>query len=89
MKRKIYYTISDVMPALRKFVFALNGWLFGAKFCNHLFKANEMQPRDSEGNVKWECCKCKKMFVAECGLDILRNGRCDGRWDLPNKYLQI
>ncbi len=54
--------------------------------CKHLFKANEMQPRDENGNVKWECCKCHKLFVATHGLAILEQGKCDGRWDLPNKY---
>lgn len=57
------------------------------KPCQHLFKANEMQPRGKDGKVKWECCKCHKLFMEECGLDVLRHGKCDGRWDLPNKYM--
>lgn len=48
--------------------------------CKHLFKGKEMQTRDENGMVKWQCCKCKKVFVAECGLDILRHGKCDGVW---------
>lgn len=59
------------------------------KPCNHLFKANEMQPRDENGKVKWECSRCHKLFVEECGLDVLRHGKCDGRWDLPNKYYEL
>jgi len=39
-----------------------------------------MQSRDENGIVKWQCCKCKKVFAAECGLDILRHGKCDGVW---------
>ena len=48
--------------------------------CKHLFKGKEMQSRDENGIVKWQCCKCKKVFAAECGLDILRHGKCDGVW---------
>jgi hypothetical protein len=55
--------------------------------CKHLFKANEMQPRDETGNVRWVCSKCGKLFTAHCGLDILAKGTCDGRWDLPNEYI--
>ena len=48
--------------------------------CKHLFRGKEMQTRDENGMVKWQCCKCKKVFVAECGLDILKHGKCDGVW---------
>lgn len=47
-----------------------------------------MQPRDENGNVKWRCSKCNKVFTATYGLAILENGTCDGRWDLPNKYIE-
>jgi len=40
-----------------------------------------MQPRGKDGKVKWECCKCHKLFIEECGLDVLRHGKCDGRWE--------
>lgn len=59
------------------------------KPCNHLFKANEMQPRDKNGMVKWECSRCHKVFVEKCGLDVLQYGDCDGRWDLPNKFYDL
>jgi hypothetical protein len=39
-----------------------------------------MQCRDENGNVKWKCCKCNKVFVEPCGLDILKHGKCTGRW---------
>ena len=39
-----------------------------------------MQFRDKNGMVKWKCCKCNKIFVATCGLEILENGKCTGNW---------
>ena len=50
------------------------------KTCKHLFEPYDMQDRDADGNVKWKCCKCNKLFVAECGLDILKNEQCTRRW---------
>jgi hypoxanthine-guanine phosphoribosyltransferase len=44
----------------------------------HKFYLNDLQERDNNGNVTWSCFKCGKVFVAECGLDILKNGRCVG-----------
>ena len=46
--------------------------------CMHKFYLNDLQERDNNGNVTWSCFKCGKVFVAECGLDILKNGRCVG-----------
>lgn len=48
--------------------------------CRHLFIGKDLRPRDKNGIVRWPCCKCKKVFEAECGLDILKNGRCIGIW---------
>ena len=45
-----------------------------------MFDPPDMQNRDENGNVKWKCCKCGKLFVEHCGLDILKNGKCTGRW---------
>jgi len=42
----------------------------------HKFYLNDLQGRDNNGNVTWSCFKCEKVFIAECGLDILKNGRC-------------
>lgn len=42
----------------------------------HKFNLNDLQDRNSDGNVTWSCFKCKKVFNAECGLDILKNGGC-------------
>jgi len=53
---------------------------FKQKLCKHFFKASEMQLRDADGNVKWKCSKCGKLFIEKCGLDILRYGKCDGNW---------
>jgi len=53
---------------------------FKRKTCSHLFSPCDMQNRDENGNVKWKCFKCNKIFIAECGLDILKNGKCDGKW---------
>jgi hypothetical protein len=39
-----------------------------------------MQTRDENGMVKWNCCKCNKLFVEPYGLKILENGTCDGKW---------
>ncbi len=50
------------------------------RFCKHEFKGNEMQPRNSDGMVKWTCYKCDKMFVADHGLEILKHGKCIGDW---------
>ncbi len=35
-----------------------------------------MQPRNQEGNVIWPCCKCGKIYIEECGLDVLNHGKC-------------
>lgn len=53
-------------------------------FCRHLFDPPDMVLRDKNGVVKWKCCKCEKLFVAENGLDILVNGTCTGRWGIRN-----
>ena len=44
--------------------------------CRHKFNLNDLQERDNNGNVTWSCFKCGKVFVAECGLDILEYGKC-------------
>lgn len=56
------------------------------KTCSHLFKASDMKPRDEKGLIKWQCCKCSKVFVDNCGLDILNYGKCDGKWGDYNKH---
>ena len=53
---------------------------FKTKTCKHEFRGKDMQPRDNDGNVSWACYKCGKVFVAECGLDVLKNGKCIGEW---------
>lgn len=53
------------------------------KKCNHLFDPPDMQSRDENGNVHWGCCLCHKEFIAPCGLDILKHGKCTGRWGEP------
>ena len=53
-------------------------------YCNHLFRAKDMQTRDENGMVKWNCCKCNKLFVEPYGLKILENGTCDGKWGREN-----
>ena len=55
---------------------------FKRKKCSHLFDPPDMQSRDENGNVKWKCCKCDKVFVEHCGLDILKHGKCTGRWGI-------
>ena len=55
--------------------------LFQRITCKHLFRGIDMQTRNEEGIVKWQCYKCNKVFAAENGLDILKNGTCDGLWD--------
>lgn len=62
--------------------------LFKEVKCNHFFKASDLQPRDNNGLVKWQCCKCKKIFTENCGLDILKHGKCDGNWGDYNKYIE-
>jgi len=52
------------------------------KKCSHLFDPSDMQNRDENGNVKWKCCKCGKLFIENCGLDILKHGKCTGRWGI-------
>jgi hypothetical protein len=44
--------------------------------CRHKFKIKDMQPRNQEGNVIWPCCKCGKIYIEECGLDVLNHGKC-------------
>jgi len=53
---------------------------FKQRKCKHEFKGKEMKNRDYEGIVRWKCYKCNKVFSAECGLDILKNGKCIGEW---------
>jgi hypothetical protein len=53
---------------------------FRQRTCQHFFKVKDMQFRDENGQVKWKCSKCGKLFIEECGLDILRYGECDGNW---------
>lgn len=55
---------------------------FKQKKCSHLFDPSDMQNRDENGNVKWKCCKCDKLFVEHCGLDILKHGKCTGHWGI-------
>lgn len=50
------------------------------RFCKHEFYTHDMQPRNENGIVKWHCHKCKRLFQAECGIDILSNGKCIGHW---------
>lgn len=51
--------------------------------CKHEFYTKDMQYRDKYGIVRWPCQKCGKMFEAECGIDILSNGKCVGKWVEP------
>ena len=63
---------------------------FRRKICSHLFKAADMQSRDSNGIIHWPCSKCNKMFTAAYGLKILENGKCDGKWlDATNPSTQV
>lgn len=50
------------------------------KPCIHFFKVEDMGHRDETGYLKWPCSKCGKVFYEECGLDVLKHGRCDGNW---------
>lgn len=47
-------------------------------FCSHEFRLRDMKHRDNQGLVKWPCHKCKKLFMAESGLEILHKGKCIG-----------
>lgn len=62
----------------------MNNWIFLSflfqKICKHEFKGKDMQSRNIDGIVKWECHKCRKVFCAEYGLKILENGKCIGKW---------
>ena len=44
--------------------------------CSHKFNIQDLQERGNNGNVSWPCFKCGKIFIAECGLDVLKNGKC-------------
>lgn len=66
------------ISTLLAFVFSF----FHRTKCSHLFDPLDMQSRDEDGNVKWECCKCHQLFIEHCGLDILKHGKCTGRWGL-------
>ena len=57
-------------------------------FCHHEFHARDMRLRDEYGIVKWACQKCMRVFQAECGIDILSNGKCIGGWGQPKKLQQ-
>ena len=60
-------------------------WFSKPKKCAHEFYGYDMESRDENGNVHWPCSKCKKLFVAECGLDILRHGKAMGGWGLKDR----
>lgn len=64
---------------IRNLLYKMSG---NPKFCYHEFKGKDMMPRNKQGLVFWSCHKCKKEFQAECGLDILTNGKCIGDWKL-------
>ena len=55
------------------------------RLCNHVFDPPDMQIRDEGGLVRWPCYKCGRLFVDTCGLYILHNGRCTGRWSLTKE----
>ena len=59
------------MSKLNRIIFQLRKMI-----CMHKFNLKDLKERNSDGNVTWSCFKCKKVFIAECGLDILKNGRC-------------
>ena len=44
----------------------------------------DLTARDAKGNVSWKCHKCQKVFIANCGLDILKNGVCVGYKNLKH-----
>lgn len=46
-------------------------------FCNHQFKSSDLTGREEvDGeNIKWPCYKCGKVFIKNCGLDVLKYGK--------------
>ena len=49
-------------------------------FCRHSFDLADLKPRPHpHGNVRWRCWRCGREFEAHSGLDVLRNGRVEGK----------
>ena len=48
--------------------------------CQHLFRAPDLQPRDSDGFVTWPCSKCGKVFKEPYGLRMAEHGLITGPW---------
>lgn len=48
------------------------------RWCAHVFRGVDMQPRDSTGLLAWPCSKCGKVHRMEYGL--LAPGKIEGPW---------
>jgi len=48
--------------------------------CKHYFRVADFGSRDKTGYLEWPCSRCGKVFRESCGLDVLVNGKCDGKW---------
>lgn len=49
-------------------------WLRQAT-CRHAFDSSDLH-RKPDGRVEWVCWRCRKVFVASYGLEILDHGTC-------------
>ena len=48
---------------------------FKRKTCSHKFDYKDLVGRETpNGNVKWPCWKCGKVFEEYCGLEVLTHG---------------
>jgi hypothetical protein len=44
--------------------------------CAHEFNyMRDMTPRNANGMLACPCLKCGALFMAECGLDLMKHGR--------------
>ncbi len=56
--------------------------------CRHTFDLADLESRGSDGNVRWPCAKCGKVYVAHCGLEILSHGRpTQDKWEAAKNKL--
>ncbi len=54
--------------------------------CSHRFDYGDLVGRPTpDGCVTWPCYKCGKVFVRQCGLDVLHHGQVGSKPNDPDE----